>query len=309
MALNLISNFPANVALRNLGKTDTAVASSLAKLSSGTRVLSAADDAASLAIGSRLRAEVAAMRQASVNAGQASSMLQIADGAYSTSSDILVRMKSLAVQSSSGQLSNVERSSLQLEFAALRNEITRIGDDTEFNGVKLFTNAASTETTTADGNTKIVKIQTGANAIDTVDLRIKALDLTAITGTAAVAASNGPDGVVGGGDDVAAAAATPGLSIGTRAGASGALATLDAAVEGVATLRAGLGASQSRLQSVVTNLTNNATNLTDARSRIEDTDFSSETANLAKAQILSQASTAMLAQANQSQQGVLKLLG
>lgn len=167
MALNLISNFPANVALRNLGKTDAAVSSSLAKLSSGTRVLSASDDAASLAIGSRLRAEVAAMRQASVNAGQASSMLQIADGAFSTSADILVRMKSLAVQSSSGQLSSVERGSLQLEFAALRNELTRIGNDTEFNGTFLV-NGSQTASAAS---------YTGANGVDAV--RAANLDTTA----------------------------------------------------------------------------------------------------------------------------------
>ena len=105
MALNIISNFAANVAQRNLARTDVAVSSSLAKLSSGTRVVSARDDAASLAVGSRLRAEVASLKQATVNVGQAVSMLQIADGALATSGDILVRMKALAVQSSSGQFS------------------------------------------------------------------------------------------------------------------------------------------------------------------------------------------------------------
>lgn len=178
MALNLISNFPANVALRNLGKTDQGVASSLAKLSSGTRVRSAADDAASLAIGSRLRAEVAAMRQASVNAGQASSMLQIADGSYATSADILVRMKSLAVQSSSGQLSNTERSALQLEFAALRDEMTRIGNDTEFNGVSLV-NGSQTASAAS---------YTGANGVDAV--RAANLDTTATFAIVFTAASD-----------------------------------------------------------------------------------------------------------------------
>lgn len=151
MALNVISNFAANVAQRNLVKTDMAATNSLTKLSSGTRVNSAKDDAASLAIGSRLRAEVAAMKTASVNAGQAGSMLQIADGALATVSDILVRMKELAVQASSGQFSSVERGVLDSEFQALKNEITRISSDTEFNGTQLIAGGASTVTTqTAD---------------------------------------------------------------------------------------------------------------------------------------------------------------
>ncbi len=146
MALNLISNFAANVAHRNLAKTDEMASNSLAKLSSGVRVLSAADDAASLAIGSRLAAEVGAQRQASVNAGQAGSLLQIADGAYTVINDILIRMKALAVQSASGQLSSTERTILQTEFLALQNEVSRVANDTEFNGVKLISGSATNAT-------------------------------------------------------------------------------------------------------------------------------------------------------------------
>ena len=138
MALNVISNFAANVAQRNLVMSDRAATSSLAKLSSGQRVVSAKDDAASLAIGSRLKAEVVAMRTANVNATQAGSMLQIADGAMATISDILVRMKELAVQASSGQFSDLERGILDSEYQALLEEITRISDDTEFNGQSLI---------------------------------------------------------------------------------------------------------------------------------------------------------------------------
>ncbi len=144
MALNIVSNFAANVAHRNLVKTDMQTTSSLSKLSSGTRVVSARDDAASLAIGSRLRSEVEALKQAKVNAGQAGSMLQIADGAMSTVSDILVRMKALAVQAASDQLGSTERSILNSEFTALRSEIDRIANDTEFNGVKLTNGSTST---------------------------------------------------------------------------------------------------------------------------------------------------------------------
>lgn len=159
MALNVISNFAANVAHRNLVMSDAAATSSLTKLSSGQRVVSAKDDAASLAIGSRLRAEVVAMRTASVNAGQAGSMLQIADGAMATISDILVRMKELAVQSSSGQFSSIERTILDSEFQALKSEITRISDDTEFNGTQLIAGGA----TTSSG---IAKIDATNNKID-----------------------------------------------------------------------------------------------------------------------------------------------
>jgi len=147
MALNIISNFAANVAHRNLVKTDLQTTSSLSKLSSGTRVVSAKDDAASLAIGSRLRAEVEGLKQASVNAGQAGSLLQIADGALATVSDILVRAKSLAVQAASGQLGQTERTVLDSEFQSLKNEITRISTDTEFNGTALISGAAENTTT------------------------------------------------------------------------------------------------------------------------------------------------------------------
>ena len=152
MALSITSNFAANVAQRNLAKTDMDVTASLTKLSSGTRVVSAKDDAASLAIGSRLRAEVEALSQASVNAGQAGSLLQIADGALSTTADILVRMKSLAVQSSSGQLADSERAVLDAEFQALRSEIDRISNDTEFNGQKLIAGDAAVVTASVGEN-------------------------------------------------------------------------------------------------------------------------------------------------------------
>lgn len=146
MALNVISNYAANIAHRYLTKADAAASSSLAKLSAGTRVISAKDDAASMAIGSRLNAEVQAQRQAQVNAGQASSMLQIADGAMAKANDILVRMKTLAVQAGSGQLSSTERSMLDTEYQVLLAEIDRIADVTKFNGVTLVDGSTTTDT-------------------------------------------------------------------------------------------------------------------------------------------------------------------
>ena len=149
MALNVISNFAANVAHRNLKRSDMEMTDSLSKLSAGTRVISAKDDAASMAIGSRLQAEVKALTQAAVNSGQAVSMLQVADGAMSRANDILLRMKTLAVQSGSGQLSGTERSMLDTEYQQLVSEIDRLALDTEFNGVQLTNGAIIVDRTLA----------------------------------------------------------------------------------------------------------------------------------------------------------------
>lgn len=146
MGLNVISNFAANVAHRNLVKSDMEATQSLAKLSSGTRVVSAKDDAASMAIGSRLSAEVQSLRQATVNAGQAVSMLQIADGAMSQVNEILIRMKTLSVQAASGQISDVERGMLDTEFQSLLDEVDRISSDTEFNGTLLVAGSTTVDT-------------------------------------------------------------------------------------------------------------------------------------------------------------------
>ena len=138
MALNIISNYAANVAHRNLTASDEMATRSLSKLSSGTRVVSARDDAASMAIGARLNATTQALKTATVNVGQANSMLQIADGGMATIDDVLVRMKTLAVQASSGNLSDTERGFLNDEFTELRDEIDRIASSTNFNGIQLL---------------------------------------------------------------------------------------------------------------------------------------------------------------------------
>ena len=143
MALNIVSNYAANVAHRNLTATDMKATSSLAKLSAGTRVVTARDDAASLAIGKGLQAEVESLKQAQVNAGQAASMLQIADGALGTVSDIVIRMRTLAIQASSSQLGSQERTFLNNEFVSLRSEIDRIAQDTEFNGQILLSGSTT----------------------------------------------------------------------------------------------------------------------------------------------------------------------
>jgi flagellin len=149
MPLNVISNFAASVAHRNLAASDAAASNSVAKLSAGSRVLSAKDDAAAMAIGSRLNSEVAGLKQASVNAGQAISMLQIADGAMSKTNDILTRMKTLAVQAGSDQLSGTERAMLDTEFQSLMSEVDRIAADTEFNGTKLVNGSIDADVSSA----------------------------------------------------------------------------------------------------------------------------------------------------------------
>ena len=167
MALNIVSNYAANVANRYLSKADAAASSSLAKLSAGTRVLSAKDDAASLAIGSRLNAEVQAQKQAKVNAGQATSMLQIADGAMSKVNDVLVRMKTLAVQAGSGQLSSTERGMLDTEYQALLSEVDRIAQVTKFNGTSLV-NGSTTTSTSINGQSNTNNLVQAADGFSSI---------------------------------------------------------------------------------------------------------------------------------------------
>jgi flagellin len=190
MALTVISNFAANVAHRNLTATDMKASASLAKLSSGQRIVSAKDDAAALAIGSRIAAEVGALGQAGVNAGQASSMLQIADGAMARASEILIRMKTLAVQSASGQLSDTERAILDTEYQALKNEIDRIGSDTEFNGTKLLSGGQTLSNEAVNAESFV-----GSNGVDAVRANGITFAGSATSATFDLAAATGASGV------------------------------------------------------------------------------------------------------------------
>lgn len=253
-----------------------ALKSSMERLSTGKRINGAKDDAAGLAIAQSMTSQIKGMNQAIRNSNDGISLAQTAEGAMGEVTNMLQRVRELAVQSSSGTYSETDRDNIQAEVDELTAQMDQVITNTEFNGVKLF-----------DGSAATVTIQTGANAADKVDLQMA--DLTAL------AASGGAAGSY----DVSGADGTT---------ANTTIDAVDTDLDAIATARAKLGAGQNRLQSVVNNLTNNMTNLTDARSRIEDADFSAETTQLAKAQILSQASTAMLSQANQSQQGVLSLL-
>jgi len=253
---------------------DKALGTAMERLSTGRRINSAKDDAAGLAIASSMTSQIRGMNQGIRNANDGISLAQTAEGSLNEVTNMLQRVRELAVQSASGTYQDTDRANLQAEVDQLTAQIDQVITNSEFNGVKLF-----------DGSTATVTIQAGANSTDTVDLTMA--DLTSLSASGGAAGS---------------------YDIDDAAGASSAIDTLDTELESISTARATLGAGQSRLESAVNTLTNNVTNLSDARSRIEDADYSAETTALAKAQVLSQASTAMLAQANQSQQNVLSLL-
>jgi flagellin len=276
-------------------KAQDALSTAMERLSTGKRINSAKDDAAGLAIASSMTAQIRGMNQGIRNANDGISLAQTAEGALDEVSNMLQRMRELTVQSENGTYSADDKQNIYAEQNALADQIRSVLTNTEFNGTALFKGNGTA------GTAKSVTIQAGANASDTISISID--DLTENdSANNALAAIVDLDTTKAGmaGDSNPADPAD--LAVPT-------LDQFDAAIQQVATVRAGLGASQNRLESAVNNLTSNATNLSDARSRIEDADFSAESTNLAKAQILSQASTAMLSQANQSQQGVLKLLG
>ena len=285
---------------------------SVERLSTGKRINSAKDDAAGLAIASSMTSQIKGMNQAIRNANDGMSMAQSAEGSLSEVTNMLQRIRELAVQSASGTYDVDDRANLQAEVTELTSQIKDIVTNTKFNDVTLFKLGKEVSGTPAATKGEVksdpIKIQVGSNSGETVDLKIGGLDFARIVGGAAALTTEEAAATTSTTDAAGDAFTALALDITDQTKASAALQTLDTALTAVTTSRASLGASQNRLQSVVNNLTSNVTNLTDARSRIEDADFSAETTNLAKAQILSQASTAMLAQANQSQQSVLSLL-
>ena len=247
------------------------------RLSSGKRINTAKDDAAGLAIASKMTSQIRGMNQAIRNANDGISYAQTAEGALGEVTNMLQRIRELAVQSASGTYSDDDRANLESEVSELKAQITNTLATAEFNGTRIFNDNASGSTYAAASGS--VAIQVGVNSGDTINVAFDQLSDLAST-----------------------------VAVDTQSEAEDSLASIDTTLTDVNATRAKLGAAQSRLDSTVNTLTSNVTNLSDARSRIEDADFAQETANLAKAQILSQASTAMLAQANQSQQGVLSLL-
>jgi len=247
------------------------LAKSIERLSTGRRINSASDDAAGNAIATRMTSEVRGLNMAIRNANDGISLAQTAEGGMNEITSMLQRMRELSVQSANGTLAATDRANLQTEVTALIAQIGDVATRTDFNGVALL-----------DGTNATLNIQTGANASETVAITLTDVD--------------------------AAALVVDGVDISTEAGATTALGLLDTALTTITTAQASLGASQNRLQTTVSNLSDRVSNITESRSRIQDVDFSAETTQLAKFQILSQASTAMLSQANQSQQSVLSLI-
>nr|WP_047169458.1 flagellin [Sphingomonas sp. Y57] len=272
--MTVINTNISSVRAQNAGRlADQLQSTAMARLSSGKRINSAKDDAAGLAIASSMTSSIRGMTVAIRNANDGISLSQTAEGALGEAANMLQRVRELAVQAANGTYQSTDRANLQTEVAALQSQIADIVTGTKFNGNTLFSATSATS----------FSIQTGINSGDTTAISVGALDKVA-----------------------AAYASTIKVDSATNAGL--AITAADAALTQVATVRASLGANQNRLDATINVLTANITNLSEARSRIEDTDFSVESTALAKAGILQQASTAMLAQANQSQQSVLSLL-
>ena len=271
-----------NVASMNtysrLTAANTAKSNSLAKLSSGSRINKAGDDAAGLAISEKMKLQIGGLTQAKRNDQDGISLVQTAEGALSESHSILERMRDLAVQGSNGTLTPTDRGSIIKELSALHQELTRISQTTEFNTQKLFSQAAGQATT--------FTFQIGANAGQTLSVLITAMDGAALLGSTDAQFSIN--------------------DAGTNAGAM--INSIDAAIAKVSDQRADLGAVQNRLEHTINNLTATNENLSDANSRIRDVDMAEEMMTFTKSNILSQAATSMLAQANAMPNSVLNLL-
>ena len=275
MALYIQSNVASLDAQNSLAGTQKALSMNFQKLSSGYRINTAADDAAGLGISESLRAQVRSFSVAERNSNNAISMAQTAEAALGQVGNILVRMRELAVQGSSGDLGSTDRSYLDTEFTNLKNEIDRITASSKFNGTSLLTGASTT-----------VDFQVGI--YNTSNDRISVVFGNVTTSTLGIASSV--------------------LTGATATNSQSAIAAIDTALSSVSTRRADFGAVMNRLEITVANIQSMRTNMSAANSRIRDVDVAEETASLARNQVLAQAGTAMLAQANQAPQMALSLL-
>ena len=283
MAQIINTNIMSLNAQRNLSATQSALATSVQRLSTGLRVNSAKDDAAGLAIAERMNTQVRGMNVAIRNANDAISLSQTAEGALTKINDMGQRMRELAVQSANATNSESDRQNLNQEYQALAEEIKRNLAATSFNGTKLFAEAAKLE------------FQVGANAATTDAIAINTTDLTKDNAFSAALGAMG-----------ATPASAP--DINSASNATAALDKLDTMLAKVNSKRAEFGATQNRFEAVIQTLQVSAENQTAARSRIMDADFASETAALTRSQVLQQAGTAMLSQANSLPNNVLSLL-
>ena len=273
MAQTINTNMAALTAQRHLNATQGSLATSMERLSSGLRVNSSKDDAAGLAIASRMETQVRGQNVAIRNANDAISLAQTAEGGIAKVTDMLQRMRELAVQSANATNTTADRGNLDAEFQALNAEVTRTISATRFNGLSVIGSGAGTQS-----------FQVGENSGDRVDVITS--DLSANGNITAVAAP----------------------AITTASADSSALAALHSALSTADVTRANYGAAQNRFEAIISTLQVASANNAASRSRIMDADFAAETANLSRAQILQQAGTAMMAQANQVPQQVLQLL-
>ena len=277
------TNVKSLVAQNALSVNNRSLTKAMEQLSTGKRINSADDDAAGLAISNKMTAQIRGLNQAVRNANDGISLLQTAEGATQEITNMLQRMRELAVQAANDTYTSSDRSALDSEVTALKSEITRIADNTEWNGMKLFT-AASAGSAGGIGTSGLVTLQVGVDgtSADQITVQLNDIDMTAL--------------------------GLSGVSLSTTSGASSALDTIDTAIATIDTDRATFGATMNRLTYAVDNLSNISQNAQASRSRILDTDYAQTTTELARTQIIQQAATAMLAQANQQPQSVLTLL-
>lgn len=278
MPTTINTNMASLSAQRALQSTDGSLSTSMKRLSTGLRINSAKDDSAGLAIAERMTSQVRGMTVASRNANDAISLAQTAEGSLGKVGESLQRMRELAVQSANSTNDTSDRANLNEEYTALATEVSRVLEGTKFNGKSLL-NSAATD----------MAFQIGADTDATDRITVALRDMTAGTGMSAAITGT------------AASISTVDASLAT-------ISNLDAAIDEVTSARSNLGSVQNRFESVVANLATSQENITAARGRITDADFAVESANLSRAQVLSQAGNTMLAQANQQPQQVLSLL-
>jgi flagellin len=274
MSTVINTNTKSLIAQQALNVNNRGLSKAMEQLSTGKRINTAADDAAGLAISNKMTSQIRGLTQGVRNANDAISMIQTAEGATNEVTNMLQRMRELAVQAANGSYSNDDRTALQSEFSELQSEITRIAGNTEWNGTKI-----------ADGTMTAVTFQVGANSSQVITVTFKDIDgMTGMT-TAIVSAT-----------------------ISTVAVANSAISAVDNALAAIDSFRSDMGAKINRLTYAADNLTNVMTNTGASRSRILDADYAKTATDLARTQIIQQAATAMLAQANQEPQSVLSLL-
>ena len=287
-------------------RSDNAISKSLERLSSGLRINRAADDAAGLAISEKMRGQIRGLKQAARNAQDGISLIQTAEGALNETHAIVQRMRELAVQAANDTLTDADRQEIQKEINQLTQEVDRIAKTTEFNTKKLLRGVSTTvtsgsgsgATTTTTIEDLTLKMHIGANKDQTMTVTISNMDTGALEIGLDASGNTVDEGVD----------ATAGLNVSTQSGANAAIQKFDNALSKISSERAKLGAYQNRLEHTISNLDTARENLSASESRIRDVDMAEEMANFSRAQILMQASTAMMAQANAKPQAVLKLL-